>query len=315
MNLGLTNGLSSADLIFFLVLASARTQAAAARSLGVSATAVGKHLDALERKAGVRLVLRRSRGFELTEEGQLLKSVATRIQFELEELADAFAARQNEATGELSIAVSSGFGRRYVAPSLADFKLRHPRVRARLVLTDQSWRALAEPFDIVIHIGHLTDSSWIATKLAENRRILCAAPSYIEQFGSPGTPSELAQHRCLVVHEYAEDAHMWTLHEGEKRDHHVRIRPWLSTNDGDVLREWGLAGLGIMQRSEWDAAEHLAAGRLKAVLPDYSLPEAPVIALTPSRRLLPARVRLYLEFLKKGIGSPPIWNRRYKRKP
>lgn len=307
MNQGLMLDLGAGDLSFFLTLAVSATQAEAARELGVTPTAVGKRLDALERKVGIRLVYRRPRGFELNDEGLLLLAYARRIKNELDEFGDAVNARRGEAAGTLRVAVSSGFGRRYVAPAVANFKARHPLVNVRLVLTDERWTELPGTFDLVIHIGSLADSSWICRKLADNRRVLCAAPAYLRSFGTPAKPEDLSSHRCLVVQEYSEDALTWKLIGRDGIETAVRLRPWLSSNDGDTLREWALDGQGIMQRSEWDAAEHLNAGHLIEILPEFRLPDAPVMALTPARGLVPARVGLFIEALQRQIGSPPTW--------
>lgn len=307
MNLKFMMDLGGADLGFFLTLSASKTQAEVARELGVTPTAVGKRLDVLERRVGIRLVYRRARGFELSDEGRLLLEYARRIKNELDEFADAVSARRGAAAGMLRVAVSSGFGRRYVAPAAAHFKREHPLVNIRLVLTDERWTDLPSTFDVVIHIGTLIDSSWICRKLADNRRILCAAPSYLQRFGSPRRPEDLVEQRCLVVQEYAEDALTWTLRDRAGDQVAVRLRPWLSSNDGDVLRQWALDGHGIIQRSEWDVADHLAAGRLEEVLPNHRAADAPVVALTPARGLVPARVGLFIDALQRQIGTPPSW--------
>ena len=145
----------------------------------------------------------------------------------------------------------------------------------------------------------------IAFPLAANGRVACASPEYLARAGRPRHPRDLATHRCLVIRENDEDVTVWRFQRGGQA-HTVRVEPALTSNDGEVVRDWALAARGIAVRSEWDAAPLIAQGRLARVLQGYALPEAPVVALVPARRGLSARSRAFIDFLRERL-SPAPW--------
>ena len=174
-----------------------------------------------------------------------------------------------------------GFGRRHVAPALSDFALRYPDVEVRLEVLDRPVDPVSEGYDVDIRVGGLRDPHLYAQRLADNRRVLCAAPSYLAGHGRPTSPAELRKHRCLVIRERDQAYGVWRL-EGPDGAVTVKVPGALSANDGDVIRHWCLLGHGIMLRSQWDVADALAAGQLVRVLDAYSQ-EAQVWAVYPTR--------------------------------
>jgi DNA-binding transcriptional LysR family regulator len=189
---------------------------------------------------------------------------------------------------------------------VADFHALHPGLLVSLTLSDAMPATEAQRYDLMVHIGQLPDSSMVAYPIAPNRRFVCAAPAYLERQPAPRTPEELTAHDCIVLRENQEDVTLWRLRRN-RREIAVRVPPLLCSNDGEVVKQWSLMGKGIMQRSEWDVAEELRAGRLVRVLPEWQLPDADVVALVGHRAGLSARVKLFLAFLQQRFRPAPPW--------
>jgi len=299
--------LTSDDLRFFCAVASQPTLAATARILHVTPPSVTQRLQAIEEKLGLRLLDRFGRRTTLTGEGQLLASRARLILAELDALAEALADHKHDMVGVLRILAPLGFGNAYVAPLAARFQAEHPLLSVELELSDRPNLATSDGWDIVVHIGELRDSTLQRHVLAKNRRMLCAAPSYLEQYGAPRTVEDLRRHRCIMLRENAEDLSLWRLRmPGSSGYDAVRINPTLSSNDGRVVKGWALDGYGIMQRSEWDIAHELRRGTLVQVLPDHCAPEADIVALLGAHRgRRAARTERFLDLLKQEIQPMP----------
>ena len=294
--------LRSEDIRFFSVVARETSLAAAARRLNISPSAVTQRLQALERQLGLRLTHRNGRTTILTDEGAVLAEEGTRILGELDALRDTLASRRGTVSGLLRVLAPFGFGRRHVAPLCEKFQQQHPALQIDLQLTDRLGRHPEQAWDVAIHIGELQDSALKMRRLAPNRRLLCAAPAYLETRGVPHMPSDLADHDCIVLRENDEDASLWRFsRNGETQG--IRVHSHLSSNDGGVARGWALAGRGIVIRSEWDVAEDVAAGRLTQLLPDYTLPPADIILLTGSRADAAARTRAFIQFLSLELAG------------
>lgn len=301
--------LRAEDVEFFVLVAGSDSLSAAARKLNVSASAVSQRLQALEHRLGVRLVHRVSGRTDLTDEGELLALRSASIVEELNSLKDILAARRRIIVGHLRIIAPLGFGRRYIAPIVSNFRREHPEVSLDLTLTDRLGRLPTGSWDIAFHVGELDTaaSSLTVRKLAPNRRHLCASPSYVERHGLPRTVSELPSHQCIVLQEDYSDGALWRLHPAAGGpEERIRVRPALSTNDGEVAKNWAIAGLGVLLRSEWDVVEELRTGALRRVLAQYSAPDADVVALLPSSSgTRPARTQTFLELAQCALDPTP----------
>ncbi len=295
------------DPRFFQTIVAAGGLAAAARAMNVTPSAVTQRLQALELKLGVRLLDRGTRKLRLTDEGELFHAESEKITAQYDALLDALHTRQSIVRGHLRILATLGFGRTHVAPAIADFHTQHPQVGVTLTLSDR-WVDFDEaPFDAVIHVGALPDSSQVAFRIAANQRFLVASPGYLRRHGAPKSPGELADHACLVLRENDDDVTLWRFIGARKKEVSVRVRPMLASNDGDVMKQWAIADKGLMIRSEWDVARELRAGSLQAVLPAWRLPPANIVALVPQRRGLSARTRFFIEFLAARFKPEPPW--------
>lgn len=291
------------DLRFFAVVSVARSLADAARTLDVTPPAVSQRLSALERRVGVRLLERSRGGTRLTTEGEIVSARARTVLEELEDLQSQMAARRDELFGPLRIGAPLGFGRRHVAPIAAEFQVMHPNVTVDLFLFDRL-REPVDSFHLVVHIGGQRDTAGSMVKLAPNDRIVCAAPAYLARRGEPFKAADLRRHDCLALRENKEDATLWRF-ACRNRSVAVRVEPRLTSNDGAVLREWALGGLGVIVRSEWDVAEDLAAGRLVRILADHRVPAADVVALLGARHSRLARTQSFLDRLRRSLNPVP----------
>lgn len=294
--------ISSDDLALILLLAKEKSLAAVARASHISPSAISQRLTALEAKLGIRIAERVGRsGVVLTVEGEFLAERGELVMADLKSIDDQLSEQKGVVAGHLNIVAPLGFGRTHLAPLVGKFHESHPDVSIALSLSDTLGRIPDGSWDIFIRVGPLHDSSLVMKKLANNKRLLCAAPAYIDKHGAPKHPDDLSEHNCIVIHEDEEDASLWRFcaKNGNRKD--VRVRPILSTNDGEVALSWALAGRGIIVRSEWSAAGHIASGKLRQLLPSWRLPEAPVIALTSGPRGRAGRVQAMLDFLESEL--------------
>jgi len=298
----------SSELLLVVELARAGGMSAAARELDVTPAAVSKRLAQIEARLGVRLFNRSTRRLSLTAEGEVYLENARRILGEIDDLDALIASRQAAPRGLLKVNAPLGFGRSYIAPAIAEFAQQYPEVSLQLQLTDRPADFVREAFDVAVRFGDLPDTSLIARKIAPNRRLVCASPGYLKKHGTPVTPHDLARHQCIVLRQNEAAYGLWRFTKG-RRSETVKVRGNLSSNDGEVTLTWGLAGLGILQRAEWDLARYLRSGRLVQVLEDYALPQADIYAVFPERHHLSAKVRVFVDFLVAyfGEGSEGRW--------
>jgi DNA-binding transcriptional LysR family regulator len=295
------------DPRFFLHIVRNCSLAGAARALNVTPSAVTQRLQSLEAKLGLQLIDRAARRLQLTDEGELYALESEKILGQYDALIDQLQARRSLVRGHLRVRGTFGFGRKYVAPALAEFQREYPQLRVTLNLSDRWVDTDDASFDVVVHVGELADSSRVAFRIAPNERLMLASPAYLKRAGSPKTPADLAQHSCLLLQENDEDVGLWRLQTARGKEETVRVQPSLLSNDGDVIKQWTLAGRGIMLRSEWDTASEVASGKLVRVLPDWRLPDANVYALVPQRKGLSTRARAFINFLSAKFQPKPPW--------
>lgn len=301
--------LSADDLELFVTVGSSASLAAAARTLGITPPAVSQRLTHIERKLALRLVERSNRGLKLTSDGELLFKRANEILRQFTRMEDELAQRGGKNAGVLRVVAPLGFGRTYVVGLVIDYHAAHPDVRVDLNLSDRPGIGLATACDILIQIGELRDSEQVATVVAPNRRLLCAAPAYLDRYGAPSMPADLRDHRCIALRENDEDVTLWRFENARGERINVRIEPVLSSNDSAATKALALAGAGITVRSEWDVAEDIAARRLVPLLPGWKLPDADITAILGRRGERAARVDDFLGLLRRSLRPVP-WRQR-----
>ena len=295
-----------ADLEFFVDLLKHGSLAALARELGVTPPAISARLAQLEKRLGVRLLNRTTRRISVTHEGELYLATGARLPGELDDLEQLVSNSRALPKGRLRVNASFGFGRQHIAPAIAAFARHFPQVEVQLELTDRSLNLADRAFDVGIRFGELPDSRLVARRIVGNRRLLCAAPSYLAQYGVPATPSELQAHQCIVLRQNDSAFGTWHFTKGNRHET-VKVRGPLSTNDGETGVLWALAGFGIMMRSTWDIHAQVAGGQLVPVLEDWELPSADVVAVYLERATVPAKVTAFIDFLVAWFGTQAPW--------
>jgi DNA-binding transcriptional LysR family regulator len=301
------------DLELVLAVRHHGSLAGAGRALQLAPSAVTKRLAALEAQLGLRLFQRTTRRVSPTAEGDTLCERAVTLLQGFEALEAELREQQQEPAGPIRLAATLGFGRIWLGPALARFQQRHPQVSVQLQLTEQLPDLALEGFDGAIWLWNAPPqraSEWVARRLAPNQRVLVAAPAYLSRHGPLRDLADLAQHECLVVRENGGAAGQrfdhWRLQRsGEAAVQHVAVRGSLSSNSGELVRDWCLAGHGIMLRSLWDIAPQLASGALVRVLPEHVMVDADIHWLAPYRAQAPRRIRLLVDFLASAFAEEP----------
>lgn len=292
------------DLEFFVKLVKHGSLSALARDIGVTPPAVSARLAQMERRLGVRLLNRTTRRLSMTHEGEQYLTTGSKLLSALQELDRTISSSRATPKGLLRVNATFGFGRRHIAPAIAAFHRRYPDVEVQLELTDRPLNLAETAFDVGVRFGEIPDSRLIARKVATNRRMVCASPIYVRAKGEPDTPRDLQRHQCIVLRENDTAYGTWHFSKG-KRHETVKVHGVLSSNDGEATLVWALDGQGILMRSEWDATTYLQSGRLKQLLPDWSLPPADIYAVYPERLNLTAKVTAFVEFLEGFLGKGP----------
>ncbi len=293
------------DLEVFSKVVTAGSMSGAARQMGLSPAVISKRLQRLEGRLGTRLLNRTTRQISLTEAGEGFFERVVAILAGVEEAEAYVARRSTDARGLLKISAPTSFGRMHIAPHLVKFMKANPGLSLNLDLSDRFVDIVSGGFDLAIRIGELPDSTLVARKLAPVRRILCASPKYLQKAGSLNKLEDLDHHSLIAPHNQGP----WKL-EGDEGLVTYRPNSTLQTNSSEVVRETVLAGLGIALRSTWDIGEELSSGKLKRVLPSYSSSKGlGIYAVYPSRNFLPAKVRLFIDYMAELFGPTPYWDK------
>ena len=301
--------LDRTDLELLLAVRAHGSLAATAGAAGVVPSVVTKKLAALEARLGFKLFQRTTRRVVATAEGEALCERATQLLQAFAQLEADLQEKRSEPSGTIRLAATFGFGRLWLGPALADFQARHPRLAVQLQLTEQLPNLAVDGYDGAVWLWSIRGqraSEWVGRRLARNQRVLVAAPAYLRARGAPETPGDLASHDCLIVRESDQRFDVWALRkERDKTDVRVRVQGPLSGNSGELVRDWCLAGRGIMLRSLWDIAPQLASGQLVRVLPAYAMWDADIHWLAPHQAQTPKRVRLLIDFLADRFRGEP----------
>lgn len=306
------------DITLFLRVLDSGSISAAARSLDLSVAVASQRLKRLERNLGVRLLHRTTRRLHATPEGAALAEQGRVLVEDLEALTTGLRRAGTGVAGTLRMTMSATFGQKYISPLLPEFLASNPAVRISVDLTDHMLDLVSSGFDLAIRIGALDDSTLVARKLAVNRRVLCASPEYLRRHGVPKKPSDLERHECLILMGRDGRQDVWRMADGESGEVAVRVNGRIESNLGELLRDAAVAGLGIAMHSTWHVNDDLRADRLRVVLPDYPLRETGIYAVMPQRRLVPPRVRAFVDLLTARLGEDPPWDRdlpRLRRAP
>ncbi|MGO6695858.1 LysR substrate-binding domain-containing protein [Rhizobium johnstonii] len=294
------------DALRLLVrIAQLRSISAAARDLGLTPAGASARLAALERKLSARLLHRTTRQATLTEDGLAFLPHAEQVVHAAESALAALGREQASPRGTLRVAAPASFARMHIVPGLPQFCRRYSELALDMRISDSIVDLVEGAFDVAVRYTELSDSSFVARRLAPDNRVLVASPDYIEQRGRPNTPDDLAKHSCLVVG----TLDLWTFRgkDGEVIEQHVS--PSLRINDGSAVRDAASAGLGIALMATWCASDEIRSGALVPALPEYPLVSTQTLwALYPSSRELAPKVRVFIDWLLDRFGHQPYWD-------
>lgn len=294
------------EMLVFVRAAEDGSFSAAARNLAITPSAVSKLIARLEERVGALLFRRAHRNIVMTPEGEIFYQAALGA-IEAVEAADATLFNGKLGRDILRIRSMPIFGQTILAKKLPEFCRQHPDLQVELQLRIDPGPLLDEGTDVAIHVGHLNDSSLVATRFTSTRWIICAAPAYLAEHGTPKHPNDLVHHACLNFHSSIA-ASTWTVRGADGQSAPLAVKSRVRSNQASILIEFARAGLGIVRLIEVQIADDLAQGKLIELFPEHQCPEEhPIYAVYQSRRLVSNRVRAFLEFLKMALPDPPPW--------
>jgi DNA-binding transcriptional LysR family regulator len=289
----------------FVDVISRGSLSAAARAEGIAPAMIGRRLDALEERLGVKLLQRTTRKIALTNEGAAFLESCQRILLDLENAETQVSERSARPSGHLIISAPAGFGRQHVAPLIPSFLTEYRDVSVTLNLNDRVVDLIGEGVDVAIRIADLADSNLIGVKLADNKRVVVAAPEYLKKFGTPHSLDELSRHHCLTISSEGSQRG-WTFRQNGKNVV-LKVQGNLACNDGAVLHDWALQGRGLAWRSMWEVGGEIESGKLVTVLDEFAAPGNDIYAVFAQRQHLPLRIRAFVDFLRRAFAEPDYW--------
>lgn len=285
----------------FLTVVAEQGFSAAARRLDSTPAAVSRKIKALEQRLGVRLLQRTTRRVRLTESGERYFRHVRQLLDELHSVEQELSDAAGQPTGELRVVAPMSFGQRRLAPVAARFAVRYPKLRVILILEDEETDIVARGIDVAIRISYPSDSSLVGRVIAPVPRYICASPEYLRRKGTPREPSDLLDHDCLHYNVISEREE-WTF-AGESGDETVSIKGVFCSNNGDVLAEAAMQGRGITLLPDFIVDHALADGRLVRVLQGRERAPLSLAVLFPSRQYVPAKTRLFVDYMVEQFGS------------
>ncbi|SNY71939.1 LysR family transcriptional regulator [Pantoea sp. GL120224-02] len=288
------------DLRIYVAVIKAGNFTAAAEQLMLSKQYVSRRIAALEESLGARLLNRNTRKLSVTDNGQLFAQHALRILDDVQEAQQAVSGRQQVLQGSFRLSVPMSFGISHLSPYIAEFLSQHPGLQFQVELADRYVDMVGEGFDMAIRIGTLPDSSLIAKRLGVFRRVICGSPSYIQGAGAPREPEDLLNHACLRYGRESQTG--WELFNGEQRKVMAVQGPMVS-NNGEMLRDAAVAGLGLILLPEFIVAPALASGDLMIVLDEWQPSSLNLNALYPQHRQRSEVNRVFMAFLQEKLAG------------
>lgn len=301
-----------ADLLIFAKVVASRSFSAAAAEFGISKSVVSKHVSALETRLGAKLLHRTTRSQTLTDAGHALYQHAARIVEEYQQSKAAVSRLSAEPAGALRVTAPTSFATHHVAPFMAEFLQRYPKLTVDLILDDNFVNLAAEGLDVAIRIAHEPAPNVVARKLAPIRRAIVASPAYLKRNGYPNHPRDLSDHNCLY-YPLLTPEQRWNFRRAGKTDS-VIIEGNFHVNSSEALHRAALAGLGIVSLPTFIIGDDIQLGRLKPLLIEWELHTNAVYAVyLPTRHLAP-KIRVMIDFFLEKFGPQPYWDQRRRRK-
>jgi LysR family transcriptional activator of dmlA len=289
------------DLRVFCLAARKASFAATATELGTSPAYVSKRIAILEKALGVTLFHRAARRVTVTDDGERVYASAQQIFQGVDHMGETVAGGRLDPRGTLRVTTSFRLGRKHIGPALSLLAKRYPALDITLDAVDRRVDLISENIDLDVRVGEVDEPHLVAHRIASSKRVLCAAPSYLERRGVPASIAELSQHDCLVLRDRNQAFGVWRL-TGPGGVEKVKVTGRLSSNNSEIVRGWANDGHGILLPAVWDLHADLLAGRLVQILPAYSQP-ADIWAASTVRLSHSAKVRVCVQFLQEQLGG------------
>ncbi len=288
------------DMRIFVATVDAHNFTAAANRLALSKQFVSRRVMALEEALGVQLLIRNTRKLAVTELGQEFYERARRILGEVDDAEQAMSLRRAGPRGLLRVSAPMSFGMMHLSPLVAMFLREHGDVRFDMELSDRTVDVVGEGFDMAIRIGSLPDSTLIAQKLADVKMVACCSPGYVRRRGAPARPADLERHSCLLYGHGGAVSWEFVV-DGVVRN--VEVRGPLRANNGELIRDAAVAGLGIVRLPDFIVAEAIRSGLLVTVLGEFLPAVMSVYAVYPQHRQSSVTIRVFVGFLREQLGK------------
>lgn len=285
-----------------ILVADLGSLAKAAVQEDVTPAVIGRRIDSLERRLGVKLLHRSTRSIKFTDVGISYLDECRKIIKEWDLIEESISDGPRTVSGHLNVTAPAAFGRIHVSPYAESFLAKHPNLRMSFNFSDKVIDFVQEGYDLSIRIGGHIDTHLIASHLASNKRVVCASPEYLKKSGTPEHPKDLLHHQCLVLN--YRDTTMSTWHfQDQGKPFQIKPHGLLDCNDGEILKKWAMAGHGFVWRSTWEVSKEIKTGQLVTVLDEFSIPGYNIMALYPHQRIIPVKVKLFVEHLKKSFAT------------
>ncbi|WP_029406769.1 LysR family transcriptional regulator [Thiomicrorhabdus sp. Milos-T2] len=301
-------------LKLFIRIAALLNISKAGQELGLSPAVASAHISKLEEMLGTRLLSRSTRKISLTEEGRIFLPHAQEILESVEQAKGSIGIGNRTPSGTIRLTAPASFGRQHLLPAITDFLKDHPQITIDLSMTDIIMDVIEGGFDVAIRIGSLKDSNLIARKIAEDNRVICASPDYLNEHNPIESLNDLKQHDCINLR----GLDVWYFKNPESVDEKpiaIKTQSRLMTDNGEVMRDATVAGLGLSINSTWNCYQQIQSGQLQQTLENVSLSDSNAIwAVYPTNRLVAPKVRLLIDYLIKRFGKEPYWDKSFKAK-
>ncbi|ENV32815.1 LysR family transcriptional regulator [Acinetobacter gerneri] len=301
--------MNTEDFQFFIRVADLGSITQAAKHDNISVSVASQRIQRLEQQLNIRLFHRTTRKLKLTDEGKILLAQGRTWIKQFLTLHESLIVQDQKLTGTLKLTASATFGMQVLTAVIADFSLLYPELKIHLDLNDQNQDLITNSIDLAIRIGKLQDSSLVAKRLTQNSRLLCASPAYLERFGIPKCIQELQKHRCILQQHAHGLTDTWDFAQADGSTLSVAIEGYFISNSGEAIRQASLKGLGISNHSIWHVEQDLKTGKLIQVLEDFPIQSTAIYAVIADRNYVPAKVRMFLEYLENYFKNQYAWYR------
>ena len=288
------------ELDIFIAVVENKGFSSAANALDLTTASVSRRIKSLESRLGVRLLQRTSRTISLTEAGQYYYDEVKKVRLDLSVAEDQLQSMISEPAGNFRIAAPMSFGIKTLSPLISRFAKQHPKLRIQLMLDDREANLIEDNIDLALRIAYPSDSSFIAKPIKPVPRYLCASPDYLKKNGVPKKPTDLLEHDCLHYNVISETEE-WTF-DCKKRSETIAVKGVFCSNNGDVLLQAAIDGMGITLLPDFLTDDAISKGKLVKILEGQERSPLTLFALYPSRHYLPIKTRLFLDYIVGALN-------------